>query len=166
MQFTWKSKDGFNRKERQHNRKLLSQLDYFDRYIIIGDAVSGERQNIVVNNGLVDCEFTVNDVSNPKINENAVKVQTLRKRVTHWIDREMGDVFDMFEYRIQNSISTVIDKIITLRIELRVRSKNASSGQYASSVRAISCRKLSQHVCEACRQTLPTRKNIPGPSKD
>ena len=39
------------RKKRQSNRRLLSQLDDFDRDMIIGNAVSERQQNIVVNEG-------------------------------------------------------------------------------------------------------------------
>ena len=54
------------------------------------------------------------------------------------IDREMGNIVDTVEDKIQNAILTAIDSIITPRIELAIWSKNASSGRDATSVTASS----------------------------
>ena len=50
----------------------------------------------------------------------------------------MGNLVDTMEARIQNAISTAIDSINTLKTELAIRSKNASSGRDATSVMANS----------------------------
>ena len=50
----------------------------------------------------------------------------------------MGNIVDKFEDRIQNAILTAIDTIITPKIELAIRSINASSGRDATSVMASS----------------------------
>ena len=47
------------RKKRQSNRRLLSQLDDFDQDMIIGNAVSERQENVVVNEGTNDRNFTV-----------------------------------------------------------------------------------------------------------
>ena len=47
------------RKKRQSNKRLLSQLDDFDRDMIIGNAVSERQENDVVNEGTNDQDFTV-----------------------------------------------------------------------------------------------------------
>ena len=39
----------FDRKKRQSDKRLLNQLDDFDRDVIIGNAASGRQQNLVVN---------------------------------------------------------------------------------------------------------------------
>ena len=52
------------RKKRQSNRRLLSQLDDFDRDMIIGNAVSERQENIVVNEGTNGRDFTVGTSSN------------------------------------------------------------------------------------------------------
>ena len=41
-------------KKRQSNRRLLSQLDYFDQDMNIGNAVSERQENIVANEGTDD----------------------------------------------------------------------------------------------------------------
>ena len=61
----------------------------------------------------------------------------LEKYLTVGIDREIGNVIDTTEDRIQNAILIVIDNIITPRIGLAVRSKNSSLGQDAASFTAI-----------------------------
>ena len=50
----------------------------------------------------------------------------------------MGNIVDTVEDRIQNEILTAMDNNITPRIELAVRSKNASSGRDVASVTANS----------------------------
>ena len=50
----------------------------------------------------------------------------------------MGNISDTVEDRIQNAIFTAIDNIITPKIELALRSINASPGQDATSVMASS----------------------------
>ena len=50
----------------------------------------------------------------------------------------MGKIVDTVEYRIQNAILTAIDSMITPKIELAIRSINASTVRDASSVIASS----------------------------
>ena len=52
------------RKKRQSNKRLLSQLDDFDRDMIIGNAVSEGLENAVVNEGTDDQDFTVGTSNN------------------------------------------------------------------------------------------------------
>ena len=67
-----------------------------------------------------------------------MNVQTLKLCFNEWIDREMCNIADKVEDRIQNAISIAIDDIITPRIELAVRSINAPSRRDAASVSANS----------------------------
>ena len=71
-------------------------------------------------------------------NENTLNVQTLQMSPTDKSDREMVNIVDTVEDRIQNTILTSSDNIIIPRIELVVRSKNASSGRDAANVTANS----------------------------
>ena len=60
------------RKKRQSNGRLLSLLDDFDQDRIIGNAASERQENIVVNEGTNDRDFTVGTSSNNiAINESA-----------------------------------------------------------------------------------------------
>ena len=102
------------RKKRQSNKKLLSQLDDFDRDMIIGSAVSERQGNAVVNEGTNDRDFTVGTSSNDSIvNANAMSVKTLERCFYNRIDREMSNIVDTVEERIQNAILTAIDNIVT-----------------------------------------------------
>ena len=130
------------RKKRQSNRWLLSQLDDFDRDMIIGNAVSERRENVVVTEGTNDQDFTVGtSSSNLVVNENAMNVKTLERCFNERIDREMSNIVDTIEDRIQNAILTAIDNIVAPKIELAIRSINASSGRDATSVSANSERR-------------------------
>ena len=133
------------RKKRQSNKRLLSQLDDFDRDMIIGNAASDRQENAVVNEGTNDRDFTVGTSSNDSIvNGNAMSVKTLERCFNERIDREMSNIVDTVEDRIQNAILTAIDNIVTPKIELAIRSINASSGRDANSASAGSERK--EHV--------------------
>ena len=64
----------------QQNRRLLGQLDDFDQDVAFGVAAKSGQQNVVVNDGTVDREITVNIISkNSFALEDTVKVQTLEK---------------------------------------------------------------------------------------
>ena len=113
--------------------------------MIIGNAVSERQENAVVNEGTNDRDFTVGTSSNDSIvNGNAMSVKTLERCFNESTDREMSNIVDAVEDRIQNAILTAIDNIVTPKIELAVRSINASSGRDATSVSASSERR--EHV--------------------
>ena len=110
-----------------------SQIEGFDQDNIIDNTMSDRQENATVNEGTVDQEFTVNNSGrNSAANENLVKVRTLERCFNERIDKEMGNIVDTDEDRIQNAILTAIDSIITPKTELAIRSINASSGRNVS----------------------------------
>ena len=133
------------RKKRQWSRRRLSQLDDFDQDNIVGNVVSDRHENVVVNEGTGDRELTVKNSGNKlTANENLVKVKTLERCFNGRIDREKGNIVHTIEDRIQNAILTAIDSINTPKIELAIRSINASSGRDAISVIVNS--KCGEHI--------------------
>ena len=103
------------RKKRQSNRRLLSQLDDFD--IIIGNTASERQQINIVNEGTGDRDYTADtSIISLATNENAVNVKTWEKCFNERIDREMNNIVDTVEDRIQNAILTAIDRIVPLRL--------------------------------------------------
>ena len=87
------------------------------------------QEKVTVNEGTCDQDFTVGILENNlTATENVVNVKTLERCFNERIDREMGKIVDTVEDRIQNAILTAIDSIITPKIELAIRSINASSG--------------------------------------
>ena len=130
------------RKKRQSNKRLLSQLDDFDQDMIIGNTASERQENIVVNEGINDQDFTVGTSNvSPVVNENAMNVKNLERCFNERIDREMNNIVDTVEDRIQNAILAAIDNIVAPKIELAIRSLNASSGQDVTRVSANSERR-------------------------
>ena len=130
------------RKRRQSNKRLLSQLDDFDQNMIIGNAASERQENTVVNEGTNDRDFIVGTSNGSSIvNGNVLSVKTLERCFNERIDREMNNIVDTVEDRIQNAILTAIDNIVTHKIELAIRSINASSGRDVASVSANSERR-------------------------
>ena len=133
------------RKKRQSNERLLSQLDDFGQDMIIGNAAGERQENTVVNKGTNDRDFTVGTSNDSSIgNGNAMSVKTLERCFIERIDRERSNIVDTVEDRIQNAILTAIDNIVTPKMELAIRSINASSGRDATSVSANSERR--EHV--------------------
>ena len=127
------------RKKRQSNKRLLNQLDDFDQDMIIGNAVNERQENVVVNEGTNDRDFTVsNSSNNTAVNESAMNVKTLERCFNERIDREMSNIVDTVEDRVQNAILTAIESIVAPKIELAIRSINASSGRDVTSVTANS----------------------------
>ena len=127
------------RKKKQTNKRLLSQLDDFDQDMIIGNAVSERQENVVVNEGTTDRDLTVsNSSNNTAVNESVMNVNTLERCFNERIDREMNNIVDTVENRIQNAIVTASENIVAPKIELAIRSINASSGRDATSVTANS----------------------------
>ena len=133
------------RKKRQSNKRFLSQLEDFDEDIMIGNAVSESQENTVVNDGTKDRDLTIDASSNNiAINESTVNVKTLKRYFNERIDREMCNIVNTVEDRIQNAILSAIDNIVAPKIELAIRSINASSGRCVTSVTANSER--GEHV--------------------
>ena len=122
------------RKKRQSSKRLLSQLDDFDRDVIIGNTANERQGSVEVNESTNDQDFTVGTSNVSSIvNENALNIMTLERCFNERIDREMGNIVDTVEDRIQNAILTAIDNIVTPKIELAIRSINASSGRDVTS---------------------------------
>ena len=133
------------RKKSQSNKRLLSQLDDFDQDIIIGNTASGRQESVTFNEGTNDQDFTAgtSNVSSV-VNENALNMKTLERCFNERIDREISNVVNTVEDRIQNAFLTAIDNIVAPKIELAIRSINASSGRDVTSVSANSERR--EHV--------------------
>ena len=113
--------------------------------MVIGNTASERRENIGVNEGTIDRDSTVGtSSSNVAINESTVNVKTLERFFNETIDREMTNIVDTVEVRIQNAILTAIDNIIAPKIEIAIRSIDASSGRDVTGVTAISER--GEHV--------------------
>ena len=105
------------RKKRQSNKRLLSQLDDFDQDMIIGNAASERQENVVVNEGTNDQDFTVGTSNVSSIvDENALNVRTLERCFNERTDREMNNIVETVEDRIQNAILTAIDNIVAPKI--------------------------------------------------
>ena len=63
-----------------------------------------------------------------------MNVKTLERCFNESVDREMNNVVDTVEDRIQSAILTAIDNIVAPKIELAIRSISASSGRDVTSV--------------------------------
>ena len=107
--------------------------------MIIGSAVSERQENAVVNEGTNDRDFTVDTSSISSIvHGNAMSVKILERCFNERVDREMSNIVDTVEDRTQNAVLAAYDNTVTHKVELAIRSINASSGRDATSVSANS----------------------------
>ena len=91
----------------------------------------------MVNSGSVDQEFTVNNNNViSRTDENTMNVQTLERSVARRIVRDLGNIVNTVKDRSQSAILTVIDNIVTARIELTFSSIKMSYGRDTTSVKA------------------------------
>ena len=101
------------REKRLSNRKLLSHIDDFDQDMIMSNVTRGTQENNAVNEGTNDRDFTVGTSNNnPVTTENAMNLKALERCFSERIDREMSNLVDTVEDRIQNAILTAIDNIV------------------------------------------------------
>ena len=127
------------RRKKMSIKRLLGQLDDFDQDIVIGTAVRERQENIVVRESTNDQDFTDGtSCSNMTINASTVSVKTLERCFNERIDREMNNIVDRVEDRIQNAILTALDNIIAPKMELPIRSIHASFERDVTSVTANS----------------------------
>ena len=107
--------------------------------MIIGNTARERQDNTVVNEGTNDQDFTVgtSNVSST-LNGSVANVKILERCFNERIHREMSNFVDTVEDRIQNAILAAIDNIVASKIELAIRSINASSGRDVTSVTANS----------------------------
>ena len=130
-------------KKTQSKRRLLSHLDGFEQDIIIRNTVGDRHENATFNEGTGEQKFTINNPgSNSAANENMVKMTSLGRCVNETIGREMGNIVDNVEDRIQNAN----DSIVVPMIELSIRSINASFGRDATSVTVYSERREHKRI--------------------
>ena len=125
------------RKKEQSDKRLLSQLDNFDQDTVIVAAAIERQENIVINEGTNDRDFAVcTSSNNTAVNESMANMKTLERCFNERLDREMSNIVDTVEDKIQNAILSVIDNIVAPKIELAIRSINASSERDVTSVTA------------------------------
>ena len=92
--------------------------------MVIGNAASERQENVVVNEGTNDRDFTVGISSkNSVVTENAMNVKFLERCFKEKIAKKMSNNVDTVENGIQNAILTAIDTIVAPKIELAIRSK-------------------------------------------
>ena len=110
--------------------------------MIIGNTACERQESVVSNEGNNVQDFTVGTSNDRSIvDENALNVKTLERRFSERIDREMSNIVDTVEDRIENAILTAIDNIVAPKIELAIRSITASSGRDVTSMSASSERR-------------------------
>ena len=129
--------------------------------MVICNTASERQGKIVVNESTNDRDFTLSTSSNNiAVNESTANVKILESCFNERTDREMSNIIDTVEDRIQKAMLSAIDNIVAPKIELAIRSINASSGRDVTSVAANSER--GEHIgINAPFENASENNNIP-----
>ena len=85
--------------------------------MVIGNAAIERQENTVVSEGTNDRDFTVGTSNNNMaINESTVNVKTLERCFIEGIDKEISNIVDTNQDRIQHATLTAIDNILLLKL--------------------------------------------------
>ena len=85
--------------------------------MVFGNAASERQEIIVANEGTIDRGFTVGTSSINIANiESTVNLKTLERCFNERVDKEVSNIVDTVENRIQNAILTAVDNIVSPRI--------------------------------------------------
>ena len=123
----------FIRKKRQQNKRLLRQLIDSDTEFMIGQN-SHETQPGYGGN-TVNESTTLNNVKNLiQVNSSQVDVHTLENNLVNKIRSEVDKVMTSVETRVQDVVLTAIENLVISRVELAMKSVNASSGRGAFNI--------------------------------
>ena len=116
-----------SRMKRQSDRRFFNQLECFDQIYNIDKTVNDGQENAKSMKVPVTKHFPV---VIPTINQRECGDSENLGKMFKWnSDREMGNFVVIVEDRIQNAILTAIDSKFTPKIELAIRSINASSDE-------------------------------------
>ena len=103
----------FTRTKRQSDRRFLSQLDEQEQDGIFGNIASDRQENTVVSESTGDRDFTVGTSDdNLMTNENIAIVKPLERCFIERVAREMSNIVDTVEDRIQNANLTTSGSIV------------------------------------------------------
>ena len=112
-QLRYQTKHGFYSHKKQSDRRFLSQLDEQEQDGIFGNIASDRQENTVVSESTGDRDFTVGTSDdNLMTNENIAIVKPLERCFIERIAREMSNIVDTVEDRIQNANLTTSGSIV------------------------------------------------------
>ena len=97
--------------------------------------MNNRQEKTTVNEGTFDQEFAVgNSDRGQTAIEKVVNVKTSEECFHERIDTKIGNIVDTVEDQVQNVISAAMDRIFTPKVDLAIRSINASSERDSTSV--------------------------------
>ena len=115
------------RKKKQQNKRLLIQLMETGADFMIGQ--SNHEIQTESKTNVADRHTSLNDTNDPtQVNSPQVDMRTLEKNIVTKIRSNVDSVMTTVETRAQNAELTVIENLILPRVELAMKSVNASSG--------------------------------------
>ena len=116
------------RKKKQQNNKLFSQLSEGDTDFVIGQSnhdVQNENVDDVAHRGTSpDNANHLTQVNYPRVDMNTVEENFVSK-----VRSEVDNVMTIVETRVKNAALTAMENLVIPRVELAMKSTNASSGR-------------------------------------
>ena len=146
------------RKKRQQNKRLLSQLSESDTDFMIGR--NNHETHTESGTNTVEKNMTSNNANDPtQANSSQVDVHTLEKNIVGKVRSEVGNVMAMVQTRVQDAILTAMKSVMIPRVELAIKSVNASFRQNTASVVPESDQSDFSRNIEGLQVAASNRKN-------
>ena len=123
----------YTRKKRQQNKRLFSQLSEFDTKFMVEqnnhESQTGNKVNVARG------DIPLNNANNPtQFSGSQVDMYRLEKNIVNDVRREVDSVMTTVEKRVHDAVLTAIESLVIPRIELAMKSVNASSVSGVDSV--------------------------------
>ena len=116
------------RKIKQQNKRLFSHLSEFNTGFMIGQSNHRIRTESQVKTA--DKGISLDDINNnTQANYPEVDMHTLEENIGSKVRIEVDGVMTTVETKVQDAVLTAIESLVILRVELGMKSINASSRQ-------------------------------------
>ena len=116
------------RKKKQQNKRLFGQLSEGDTDFVVGQSnhdVQNENVDNVAHGGTSpDNANHLTQVYYPRVDMN-----TLEENFVNKVRSEVDNVMTTVEIRVQNAVLIAMENLVIPRVELAMKSTNASSGR-------------------------------------
>ena len=116
------------REKKQQSKRLFSQLSEKDNGFMIGQ--SNQDEQTESRDNMKYRGISSDKISNPtQVNYPQVDVHTPEKNIVSKVRSEVDNMMTTVENRVQHAVLTAIENLVTLRMELVMKSANALSGR-------------------------------------
>ena len=117
-----------NRKKKQQNKRVFSQLGEADTDFMIGQTNHGVQ--IESRDNMADSGTSLDNADKPnQVNFPQADMHTLEENKVSKVRSDADSVMTTVENRVQDAVLNAVESLVVSRVELALKSANASSGR-------------------------------------